>query len=32
MKERKQANEEILRDLSLEEKIIIKRLLRDVQG
>lgn len=32
MKERKQANEEILRDLTLEEKIIIKRLLRDVQG
>jgi DNA-binding MarR family transcriptional regulator len=30
--ERKQANEEILRDLTLEEKIIIKRLLRDIQG
>lgn len=32
MKERKRANKEILRDLTLEEKIIIKRLLRDVQG
>ncbi len=32
MGERKQANEEILRDLTLEEKINIKRLLRDVQG
>jgi DNA-binding MarR family transcriptional regulator len=30
--ERKLANEEILRDLSLEETIIIKRLLRDMQA
>ena len=32
IKERKQANDEILRDLSVEEKIVLKRLLRDVRG
>jgi DNA-binding MarR family transcriptional regulator len=31
-KEREQANEEILRALSVEEKVLLKRLLRDVQG
>ena len=32
IKEREQANEEILRDLTLEEKILLKRLLKDVRG
>jgi DNA-binding MarR family transcriptional regulator len=32
VREREQANEEILAALSLEEKILLKRLLRDVQG
>ncbi len=30
--ERNQANEEIMRNLSLEEKVLLKRLLRDVEG
>ena len=30
--ERQQSNEDILRDLTLEEKVLLKRLLRDVQG
>ena len=30
--ERNQANEEIMRKLSLEEKVLLKRLLRDIQG
>jgi DNA-binding MarR family transcriptional regulator len=30
--ERERANEEILRDLSIEEKVLLKRLLRDVRG
>ena len=30
--ERNQANEEIMRRLSLEEKVLLKRLLRDIQG
>ena len=32
IKEREEANEEILRDLTLEEKIVLKRLLKDVRG
>ena len=32
IKEREQANEEILLDLTLEEKIVLKRLLKDVRG
>ena len=32
VKEREEANDEILRDLTLEEKIVLKRLLRDVRG
>jgi DNA-binding MarR family transcriptional regulator len=32
MGEREKANEEILIDLSLEEKVLLKRLLRDVRG
>lgn len=31
-KERDQANEEILQSLSIEEKVLLKRLLRDVQA
>jgi len=31
-KEREQANEEILHALSIEEKVLLKRLLRDLQG
>jgi hypothetical protein len=30
--ERIQANEEIMRNLTLEEKVLLKRLLRDVEG
>ena len=30
--ERIQANEEIMRNLSLEEKVLLKRLLRDIEG
>jgi len=30
--ERNQANEEIMRKFSLEEKVLLKRLLRDIQG
>ena len=30
--ERNQANEEIMRNLSMEEKVLLKRLLRDVEG
>lgn len=30
--ERNQANDEIMRRLSLEEKVLLKRLLRDIQG
>ena len=30
--QREEANEEILRDLSLEEKVLLKRLLKDVRG
>ena len=32
MDERKGANEDILQNLSLEEKVLLKRLLKDVQG
>ena len=32
IKEREQANEEILRDLTLEEKVLLKRLVKDVRG
>jgi len=32
IKEREQANKEILRDLTIEEKILLKRLLKDVRG
>ena len=32
IKEREQANKEVLRDLTLEEKVLLKRLLKDVRG
>ncbi len=32
VREREQANDEILRGLTLEEKVLLKRLLRDLQG
>jgi MarR family transcriptional regulator, lower aerobic nicotinate degradation pathway regulator len=32
MEERDKANEEILRNLSLEEKVLLKRLLKDIRG
>ena len=32
LEERELANEEILRDLTLEEKVLLKRLLRHVRG